>query len=402
MERKANGHNAAYIKRQARKLQKLMNLPYHIALNQAAKEADFTNWQNFINSAPVPGIPNKKQEQLKPKLPIPLVISYRSFFAKSVSKRPNAKMPVKAHQEISQLLKEALAITDCHKRANTPLGEIRTTLDDWVQKEYPSHEELPEEVFHAMYYGDSPFECECNPPDVRKQDLRRILERIGKIIDANYHSCSPVRWIHKRLANTSEWIDKWPKQQISNHNVIPGRVKELLPGTLVRTKAGNNVALVINHDTWSNTISCYGDKGSMTCARHEVTVTRDQKGAKTFKPMRLFLPYGKWKCADGTEVLYNRDYCPLWARTPGGGVEALDPDTWVKYQGDSVSYFNNGDAPRWGSKDTLATGLAVLKEWGVDHKRPRLLDLLPHALETRNAEVLRPKNKAKGYPAIAM
>lgn len=29
---------------------------------------------------------------------------------------------------------------------------------------------------------------------------------------------------------------------------------------------------------------------------------------------RLDLPYGKWTCADGREVLFNRRYQPMWER----------------------------------------------------------------------------------------
>src|SRR4051812_34435506 len=37
------------------------------------------------------------------------------------------------------------------------------------------------------------------------------------------------------------------------------------------------------------------------------------------------LPFGKWTCADGREVLYNRDYVALWQRRPGEPAEQADP-----------------------------------------------------------------------------
>ncbi len=32
---------------------------------------------------------------------------------------------------------------------------------------------------------------------------------------------------------------------------------------------------------------------------------------------KLLLPYGKWTCADGREVLFNRSYMPIWERHHG-------------------------------------------------------------------------------------
>jgi hypothetical protein len=179
--------------------------------------------------------------------------------------------------------------------------------------------------------------------------------------------------------------------------VAPYGTKQLAPGTLVRVKPwGNELAIVMSHD---RAMVLYTHTGSACVARHEVSVCRDQSGAASFKPMRLFLPYGKWVCPDGSEVLYNRDYCPLWAKKPDGTVEALDPDTWVTIETQAESYFNDGNSPWWGDKRTMEIGMAVLKEWGVENKTPRLLSLFQVAIDTGDTEVLRPKNHQKRYPS---
>ena len=41
------------------------------------------------------------------------------------------------------------------------------------------------------------------------------------------------------------------------------------------------------------------------------------------------LPYGVWKCADGREVLFNRQYEPLWQRHHGE-IALADPKEWVR------------------------------------------------------------------------
>ena len=45
--------------------------------------------------------------------------------------------------------------------------------------------------------------------------------------------------------------------------------------------------------------------------------------------MRLRLAYGVWTEADGTRVLFSRDYFPLWRVSPDGEVVADDPWRWV-------------------------------------------------------------------------
>jgi len=36
--------------------------------------------------------------------------------------------------------------------------------------------------------------------------------------------------------------------------------------------------------------------------------------------------YGLWRCADGREVLFDREYDPIMARRPGGRTVLLDRD----------------------------------------------------------------------------
>jgi hypothetical protein len=41
-------------------------------------------------------------------------------------------------------------------------------------------------------------------------------------------------------------------------------------------------------------------------------------------------PYGEWKTSDGSLVLFNRSYSPLWIKHPDGSVERADPKAWIK------------------------------------------------------------------------
>lgn len=48
-----------------------------------------------------------------------------------------------------------------------------------------------------------------------------------------------------------------------------------------------------------------------------------------FIPLRLWLPYGWWTLQDGSEVLFSRDYIPLWKIDPSGRIERMAPSSWV-------------------------------------------------------------------------
>ena len=53
----------------------------------------------------------------------------------------------------------------------------------------------------------------------------------------------------------------------------------------------------------------------------------------TLKPrinLRRDLPYGMWCCADGRQVLFNREYKPIWERRGGPAVAAAGSE-WVEW-----------------------------------------------------------------------
>ncbi len=83
------------------------------------------------------------------------------------------------------------------------------------------------------------------------------------------------------------------------------------------------------------------------------------------------LPYGKWTCADGREVLFNRGYKPIWQRL-GGCVSAADRNEWVKWEKQEWFYtdFNSPVKCHGASKkkrdETIRRCEAILNAWGVD------------------------------------
>ena len=99
----------------------------------------------------------------------------------------------------------------------------------------------------------------------------------------------------------------------------------------------------------------------------DIELDEKMKQAKTHA-LRSYLPYGKWTCADGREVLFNRAYKPIWQRH-NGKVEIADAREWVEHVKEEW-FFDDVTAP-WpgysvtGSRTTLRKCVQILDEWGV-------------------------------------
>jgi hypothetical protein len=93
---------------------------------------------------------------------------------------------------------------------------------------------------------------------------------------------------------------------------------------------------------------------------------------------KLLCPYGKWTCADGREVLFNRQYWPILERRPGEPVRVARPGEWVRWRTQD-HFFDDGDSP-WRGDDhhrfrprsiaALDRVNAVLAEWGLSPLPP--------------------------------
>jgi hypothetical protein len=394
MDKKINGHNAAYLKRQAKNLKKEQDIPYRKALDQAAIAAGFTGYKQFENLIGQPVKRKRIRLIPAPGAPTPLVITFNTFGARKPVERPNARMSLDTHIELGKVLKGVLDAADEYKRVKNAVRDVRSRLDDWVACEYPDHTELPNEVFYNIYYGNQGTPTEYSPSAERKQQLVELCQIAKSILGKNYHECRPLRELNQRLDAAIKWIHVWPEGRKPKGYSSRGQVAA---GSLILIKSNRKPAILIRHETRNRIVHCYGDAGPMIAGRDEVIVPKDQSAAATFKPMRLWLPYVKFSYADGTELLVNRDYRPLWARK-NGKVVSVDPDAIAHHNGEAEGLFKDGSTPWGGNKNTLSTCLALLKEWGVTDRICGPLALLPQAIATGNPNVLRPENKNKQFP----
>lgn len=103
--------------------------------------------------------------------------------------------------------------------------------------------------------------------------------------------------------------------------------------------------------------------GEEFCAgwQDEMVVITKRRPAKNLLELRqIFMPYGRWTCADGREVLFNREYTPIWQRRPGQSAKPAKPGEWVEHVGSEMIYSDSDkeDVKR-------AKGAAVLAAWGL-------------------------------------
>lgn len=69
------------------------------------------------------------------------------------------------------------------------------------------------------------------------------------------------------------------------------------------------------------------DGGVTTVADFEFV--RPRSKLEPFLPLRLYLAYGLWTEKDGSQVLFSRDYKPLWRIHKDSSVERVSPWLWI-------------------------------------------------------------------------
>lgn len=359
---------AAYFKRLAKKLKKEKQVPHHVALDMAVAEEGFSNWKHYLNSGSMATV----VPQIKMRIPVPATISFPMFPRKKVIK-PNAKMPLNAHSEIASLLNYVLINTYQYKGVQKAIGIVRSELDDWVQKEYPHGTEMTDEMFQSMYYasqGTTDPKKLLSSNEVLK--LRQNLEKACTILGRHYHDCKPLRELFALIEKATLGLGKPTVTKMSSH-------RRYLRGTFVRIKSQNEDAVVVAYDEDKDLLDLFGSSGRFQYSPSDVSIYRT-KTAVGWRPMRLYMPYGKWVCGDGSEVLFNRDYHPIWAKLKSGEVIRLEPKTWVKHE-EQHYFFDDGSSP-WRKKKTVAVCDSILKSWGVDHLEPKTIENFHRLIQT--------------------
>lgn len=112
-----------------------------------------------------------------------------------------------------------------------------------------------------------------------------------------------------------------------------------------------------------DTVEAEFDGGAATFCSHELSKNRERTLVKPF--MRSRLPYGKWTREDGSEVLFNRGYQPIWQRkSQSSAAEEIGRGEWVNHVKEEW-FYDDGSSP-WFDGKTLKKCEAILEEWGVE------------------------------------
>lgn len=103
-----------------------------------------------------------------------------------------------------------------------------------------------------------------------------------------------------------------------------------------------------------------------------------------FLPMRLYMPYGYWTETDGSEVVFSRDYKPMWRIRPDRLVERVEPWLWIQ-QVRQTYLWKVGDEP-WNDPEVAVRLESWLAKRGI-LGLPVLADALPALVHDRHASM---------------
>ena len=156
-----------------------------------------------------------------------------------------------------------------------------------------------------------------------------------------------------------------------NNRTIP----QLAPGTWVRlvgepagwyrNPAARRDAVVVDHEPGRGVYLQTESSDRALVAESEIRVLKDTpKDKRAF--MRHRLPYGMWTCADGREVLFNRNYKLIWERRPGQPVQLASLSERVPFVKEEW-FYKDGNTP-WSDRDSENRCEDVLRAWGVSEK----------------------------------
>lgn len=160
----------------------------------------------------------------------------------------------------------------------------------------------------------------------------------------------------------------------------PGRGK---PGTVVKVKAHGRIQPAYLLQAGRPTFLLF-DTGPGSRADFEVITPRTP--LPDYVPSHLWLPYGYWTLADGSEVIFSRDYFPLWRMTTDY-VERLDPWLWIKDIA-TTHHFAGSKVEVWHSGSAQQAALRHLAKRRI-HALPRLVSIMPYLLGS-NVEKISP------------
>jgi hypothetical protein len=158
--------------------------------------------------------------------------------------------------------------------------------------------------------------------------------------------------------------------------------------------------LTADFDPGKSPVQIVSDNFFGICARNELAMPRQPLAP--FMPLRLKLCYGAWTEADGSKVLFSRDYAPMWRLRDGCPPQQVSPFDWIRIE-QEVWFWEDATAP-WEDRRRIQEEEARLAAYGIPGLCG-LADLLPSMVSSTGnvpspAELLR-RGRQSAAVAIA-
>lgn len=153
----------------------------------------------------------------------------------------------------------------------------------------------------------------------------------------------------------------------------PGRGK---PGTIIKVNIHGSVETAYLQE-WGRPTFLLFDSGPGDRADFEVVTPRQPPS--DFLPSCLWLPYGYWTLKDGSEIIFSRDYFPLW-RVTDHMVERLDPWLWINGITEERHFSKFAATTCWHYGTAREFALRHLSERRIS-SLPRLVNVMTYIFE---------------------
>ncbi len=237
-----------------------------------------------------------------------------------------------------------------------------------------------EAVARATGYREWHDLADASASDLYGFDLGEAKQVILTIADALELLPGDVQYVaaKARLLSSAPW-------NLDDHLTLTTKIwRERVFGTpaqgksstIVRVRAHGETRLAYLRRAGRPTYVVY-DTGPGMCADFEAVTPRSPLA--DFVPARLWLPYGFWTLGDGSEVIFARDYLPMW-RIAGETVERLDPWLWIEGIEQTTVFSSLLGTVIWQRGPARQKALAYLAARRI-FELPRLVDALPHLIE---------------------
>lgn len=134
-------------------------------------------------------------------------VAYSGLFV-GAQRRPAGKMSLEAHEEVGTLLGSVLSISFHRKGVENKLNEVRSELDEWVQREYDDSE-LSLVQLNDLYY------CHIDRTYPKHLGAEEIVEKTAcllkakSILSENYPDCRPLLKVLEKLDKANRSLLSW-------------------------------------------------------------------------------------------------------------------------------------------------------------------------------------------------